>query len=215
MDISNGGEIFDQVFRIYLRDQERAGEYFVAGGMYASLAMHLLKVVLAFRYSSEDEHGKQKENDHNETSDDMDDDHMPEPDHEGALDFAISSLPFYLSNADYNPKLVELFCSILYQETKEKLLDLYEEIDQLCEAIDLYLEKEPLTPNEAQLNESQAVAECFRADKRRRESNDDLEVTGASALSLTSKRTKVMDLDVLSPTEVLGPDPASEEPMGL
>ncbi|KDR78427.1 hypothetical protein GALMADRAFT_1249480 [Galerina marginata CBS 339.88] len=184
----------------YLRDQECAGGYFVDGGMYASLSMHLVKVVLAF---SGDEHGKQKENDHNETSDDMDD-YMPKPDDEGALDFAIRSLPFYLSNADYNPKLVEPARSMLDHKIEEKLLELYEEIEheeinQLCEAIELYLKKEPLTPNDAQPNESQAVAERFRSDKRRRESNDDLEVTGAPALSSTSKRSKVMD--ALSPTE--------------
>ncbi|KDR78478.1 hypothetical protein GALMADRAFT_1252246 [Galerina marginata CBS 339.88] len=188
----------------YLRDLERAGGYFVD----------------AFQYSSANEHGKQKENDHNETSDDMDDNHMPEPDDEGALVFAILGLPFYLSNADYNSKLVELSRSMLNQKMKEQLHELHEDIDiehekieQLCEAIDLYLKKEPVTPNDAQPNESQAVAERSKANKRRRESHDDLEVTGASASSLTSKRRKVMD--ALSPTEVLGPGPDSEEPMAL
>ncbi|KDR78466.1 hypothetical protein GALMADRAFT_1251601 [Galerina marginata CBS 339.88] len=191
----------------YLRDQERAGEYFVNGGMYSSLSMHLLKVVLAFLHSAEDEHGKQKENDGNETSDGMDDDDMPRPDDKVALEFAIRSLPFYLSNADCNPTLAELSWSVLDQKMGEKLPKLRMKIDLLNEAIDLYLKKEPPTPNEAQLNESQSVAERFRADKRRRESNDDLEVTGAPALSLTSKRTKVMD--ALSPTEAgsrTGPD---------
>ncbi|KDR78518.1 hypothetical protein GALMADRAFT_243913 [Galerina marginata CBS 339.88] len=253
MDISNEGKILECFFRInfylayvsvpswmtaiqmYLRDQERAGGYFVDGGMYASLSMHLVKLVLAF---SGDDQEKQKENDGNDTSDDMDDDHMFKHDNKRSLDFAIRGLPFYLSNADYNPKLVELSRSImmLNQEMKKKLVagllgsrfllwpgpgpkkkllmaELPEVIEELCEAIDLYLKKEPLTPNDAQPNESQAVAERFRADKRRRESNDDLEVTGASALSLTSKRTKVMD--GLSPTEVLGSDPDSEEPMSL
>ncbi|KDR78439.1 hypothetical protein GALMADRAFT_243813 [Galerina marginata CBS 339.88] len=94
-----------------------------------------------------------------------------------------------------------------------KLPELCMDIELLHDAIDLYLKKEPLTPNDAQPNESQTVAERFRADKRRRESNDDLEVTGASALTSISKRTKVMD--ALSPAEVLGPDPNSEEPMSL
>ncbi|KDR78568.1 hypothetical protein GALMADRAFT_1256271 [Galerina marginata CBS 339.88] len=230
-DILNKGEIFDRVFRVkfylyfyskvfsgitaiqkYLRDPEHAGMYFVNGGMYASLSIHLLKVVLRFQYSSEDEHGKQKENDDIDTSNDMGDEDMPSPDDKKALDFAISSLPFYLSNADCNPKLVELARSMLNPKMKEKMLELYEgveyeEIEQLWEAIDLYLKKEPVTPNDAQPNESQAVAARFRTDKRRRESNDDLEVTGAPALSLSSKRIKVMD--ALSPTEAgskTGPD---------
>ncbi|KDR78526.1 hypothetical protein GALMADRAFT_1254369 [Galerina marginata CBS 339.88] len=157
----------------------------------------------------------------------MGDEFMPSPDDEEVLGFAISGLPFYLSNADYNPKLVELARSVLDPKMEEKLLELYEEIDceeveqeevedeeikheeikQLCEAIDLYLKKEPVTPNDAQPNESQAVAARFRANKRRRESNDGLEVTGAPALSLSSKRIKIMD--VLSPTEAgskTGPD---------
>ncbi|KDR78492.1 hypothetical protein GALMADRAFT_243893 [Galerina marginata CBS 339.88] len=61
------------------------------------------------------------------------------------------------------------------------------------------LQKKSLTPDEPQ-----AVSERFRADKRHRESNDDLEMTGASVLTLTSKRTKVMD--ALSPDEVLVPE---------
>ncbi|KDR78488.1 hypothetical protein GALMADRAFT_1252766 [Galerina marginata CBS 339.88] len=174
MDISNEWEISERVFKKYLRDQERAGEYFVDGGMYASLSVHLVKVVLAFRYSSEDEHGMQKVNDHNGPSEDMDDDHMPSPANKSeALEFAILSLPFYLSNADYNSKLVELSRSMLNQKMKEQLHELHEDIDiehekieQLCEAIDLYLKKEPLTPNEPRPNESQAVAKRFRAGKR-------------------------------------------------
>ncbi|KDR78420.1 hypothetical protein GALMADRAFT_1249467 [Galerina marginata CBS 339.88] len=228
MYISNEGDILERFFRInfrlsyfsapssgmdaiqmYLCDQERAGGYFVDGGMYASLAMHLLGVVLAFRNSSENEPGTQKENDGLDTSNNMvqDDEDMPSPspDDEEILEFAISTLPFYLSNAEYNPKLAELSLSMLDQKMEDKLPKLHEEIGLLCEVIDQYLKKEPITPNDAQLNESQAVAERLRADKRRRESNDDLEVTGAPALSSTSKRTKVMD--ELSPTEVLGPDP--------
>ncbi|KDR78482.1 hypothetical protein GALMADRAFT_1253177 [Galerina marginata CBS 339.88] len=183
----------ERVFRMYLRNQERAGGYFINGGI------------------SENEHGDQKENDGNETSDGMDDDHIPSPDDKEALEFAILSLPFYLSNADCNPKLVELSRSVLNQKMDAKLPELSEDIKLLHDAIGLYLKKEPVTPNEVQPNESQGVAERFRTDKRRRESNDDLEVTGAPALTLTSKRTKVMD--ALGPVEVLGLDP--EEPMCL
>ncbi|KDR78451.1 hypothetical protein GALMADRAFT_1250504 [Galerina marginata CBS 339.88] len=137
--------------QMYLRDQERAGGYFVDGGMYASLSMHLLKVVLAF---SKDEHGTQKENDGLDTSNNMGDEDMPNPDNEDVLEFAIRGLPFYLSNAVYNPELVELARSMLDQDMKEKLLELYEEIEQLCEAMDLYLKKEPVTLNDAQPNET-------------------------------------------------------------
>ncbi|KDR78570.1 hypothetical protein GALMADRAFT_243998 [Galerina marginata CBS 339.88] len=187
LDISNEGEIFDQVFKVkfglksflrtsdssgmtaiqkYLRDQERAGGYFVDGGTYASLSMHLVKVVLAFRYSSEDEQGKQKENDGIKMPGGMGDEYMPSPDDKGALKFAIRSLPFHLSNADCNPKLAELSRSMLKQKMGEKLPELHEEIEQLSEAIDLYLKEEPVTPNDAQPNESQAVAERFKAGKR-------------------------------------------------
>lgn len=31
----------------YLRDQERAGRYFVDGGMYATLSLHMVKIILA------------------------------------------------------------------------------------------------------------------------------------------------------------------------
>ncbi|KDR72172.1 hypothetical protein GALMADRAFT_253009 [Galerina marginata CBS 339.88] len=187
----------------YLCDQERAGRYFVDGGRYASLCIRLLKIVLAFQRSSEDENGKQKENDRNETSDNMDRHHMPKPDDEEALKFAISTLPFHLSNADYNSKLAELCRSMLNLKVEEKLPELCEDIQLLKEAINLYLEKEPVTPNEAQLNEAQR----FRADKRRRESNDDPEVTGKSALStLTLKRAKIMD--ALSPADASEPEDA-------
>ncbi|KDR78521.1 hypothetical protein GALMADRAFT_243915, partial [Galerina marginata CBS 339.88] len=203
-DISIEGQILERVFRVgfyslsmvssvssgmtaiqkYLRDPEHAGRYFVNGGMYASLSIHLLKVVLRFQHSAEDEHGKEKENDNNETSDDMYDDYMPRADDWGSWYFAISSLPFYLSNAEYNPNLVELSCSMLDQKMEEKPPKVQAKIELLHDAIDLYLKKEPLTQNDAQPNESQAVAERFRANKRRRESNNDLEVTGEPALSL-------------------------------
>ncbi|KDR78446.1 hypothetical protein GALMADRAFT_243821 [Galerina marginata CBS 339.88] len=180
--ISDYGEILEWVFRdkfnfffpsmgssgmtaiqMYLHDRERAGRYFVDGGMYALLSMHLLRVVLAF---SGDEHGKQKKNDHNETSNGMDDDYTPRPDDKGALKFAIQSLAFYLSNADYNPMLAELSRSVLAQKMEEKHPNFRAKIELLHAAINLYLKKEPVTPNEAHPNEPLAVAEHPRAGKR-------------------------------------------------
>ncbi|KDR78473.1 hypothetical protein GALMADRAFT_1252017 [Galerina marginata CBS 339.88] len=128
---------------------------------------------------------------------------MPRPDDENALGFAISTLPFYLKNADYSPKLAELSRSMLDQKMEEKLPKLHEEIGILREVIDLYLKEEPVKAIDAQPNESQATAERFRADKRRRRSNDSLVVTDAQAWSLTSKRTKLMD--ALSPAAMSEP----------
>ncbi|KDR78558.1 hypothetical protein GALMADRAFT_243978 [Galerina marginata CBS 339.88] len=113
----------------YLRDQERAGCYFVDGGKYASLCIYLFEVILAFRRSAEDEHAKQEERDRNETSNHMNDEYMPIPDDEEALKFAISTLPFHLSNADYIPELAELSRSVLAQKIVEKMPKFHAKID--------------------------------------------------------------------------------------
>ncbi|KDR78470.1 hypothetical protein GALMADRAFT_243861 [Galerina marginata CBS 339.88] len=183
LNLLNEGDILQRVFRVkshlffastvssssgmtaiqkYLRDQEHAGGHFVDGGMYASLSMHLLKVVLAFRYSSNDEHGEEKGDDGNDTSNNMGDEDMPSPDNAEVLEFAISFLPFYVSNADYNPTLAELSRSVLTQKMEVKLPEFYVEIGLLHNAIKLYLEK---TPSEAQADEAQTVVEHPRAGK--------------------------------------------------
>ncbi|KDR72165.1 hypothetical protein GALMADRAFT_252995 [Galerina marginata CBS 339.88] len=73
----------------------------------------------------------------------MDDDYMPRPDDKKSLKFVIRGLPFYLSNADYNPTLAELSRSVLGQNMGKKLPEFRVEIKLLHAAINLYLKKDP------------------------------------------------------------------------
>ncbi|KDR78433.1 hypothetical protein GALMADRAFT_1249933 [Galerina marginata CBS 339.88] len=135
------------VIQKYLRDRKRAGRYFVDGGRYASLSIHLLQIIST---SSEDEQEKGRDgtsdyldgealND-DATPDKVDDEYMPEPNDKRALEFVISALPFYLSNADYNPMLAGLSRSTLTQKIEEKLPELHAKIKLLYDATHLYLQ---------------------------------------------------------------------------
>ncbi|KDR72169.1 hypothetical protein GALMADRAFT_765381 [Galerina marginata CBS 339.88] len=72
----------------------------------------------------------------------------------------------WMTMAFSDQRLVELSRSVLDRKTDAKLPEFREEIELLHDAIDLYLKKEPVTPNEAHPNEPLAVVEHPRAGKR-------------------------------------------------
>jgi len=101
-------------FRNFLRDRECAGRYFVDGGMYATLCLHLCNPWEDAGYMRV----------------------LPDND---MLDFAIDTLPFYLSRADYEPNLAIHAHSLLSQKIREGEDELLWKRRLLHEAIDLYL----------------------------------------------------------------------------
>ena len=73
-----------------------------------------------------------------EGDDDMDGEHILPP-NDDTLEFAIHTLPFYLSRADYEPNLTMHAHSLLGQKIGEGRDKLHGDIRLLHEAINLYL----------------------------------------------------------------------------
>ena len=69
----------------------------------------------------------------------MDGEHRILPPDDEALEFVMKTLPFYLSNTDYEPNLAIHAYSLLSQKVREGNDELHEEIGLLYEAIYLYL----------------------------------------------------------------------------
>jgi hypothetical protein len=81
-----------------------------------------------------DDNGRTPEGDDN-----MDGEYHILPPDNDTLEFAIKTLPFYLSRADYEPNLVTRAHSLLSQKIGEGMDKLHLEIRLLHEAIDVYL----------------------------------------------------------------------------
>jgi hypothetical protein len=91
--------------------------------------------------SKEEDGGKQEDNNGGtpEGDNDMDDEHHILSPDDDTLEFAIGTLPFYLSRADYDPNLAIHAHSLLSRKVGEGKDKLHAEIRLLHEAIDLYL----------------------------------------------------------------------------
>ena len=89
----------------------------------------------------DDDGGTPEAGDDGGTSEDDDDegDDDEGDDDEGALEFAIETLPFYLSRADYNPNLAIYARSLLSQKIGERRNIPLQKIRLFHEAIHLYL----------------------------------------------------------------------------
>ncbi|KAF8810999.1 hypothetical protein BYT27DRAFT_7231790 [Phlegmacium glaucopus] len=199
-------------FQKYLSDPERAGRYFVNSRMYTTLSVLIFKFIFGSR-NSKYITGIQEEQDGSEKEDDNED-YM-------ALISAIDTLPFYLSNADYTPKLARRANRLLSYKIKLKDVALHSALKVLHEAIDLYLKKIPLTSNSLQEKFQKCIRESrlidldpeqsvntaiasselrFREGKRRRNSGESINVmdstlTWASGSILpTSKRLRIADM---------------------
>ncbi|KIM37135.1 hypothetical protein M413DRAFT_31081 [Hebeloma cylindrosporum] len=138
----------------YLRDEERAGSYFVDGGMYATLSLRMFKVIFAsdtFQCNSQRNYDGGNKDSNNEMPEDDDGEFPIPPTDADTLKLAISTLSFYLSNSDYHPKLAIYSRSLLSQTGGENHMDnLRTEITLLCETIYQYLKKTDVTSTSLQ-----------------------------------------------------------------
>jgi hypothetical protein len=87
----------------------------------------------------DDDDEDEEDEDEEDEDEDEDDEHPIPPPDADTLKFATATLPFYLSNADYNPELAIYACSLLDQGIGEKQDKLHSEIMLLHETIGLYL----------------------------------------------------------------------------
>ncbi|KDR67010.1 hypothetical protein GALMADRAFT_258674 [Galerina marginata CBS 339.88] len=227
-------------FQKFLLDPERAERYFVDSRMYTTLSVDIFKYI----FETNLDYGKIQEED--DVDGKLEDDNgISEDDgwdkkyralyclfssHSSRLRstfilknkghiFAIKTLPFYLSNANYTAELTTLASHMFDCKKEPKGYELCSEMSLLREAVSLYLKKEPATSNapqeqfhEPSTPENRLVdlepeeiidivvnssEQRFRAGKRRRNSEESFEVADSMASPQTpppSRRLRIMDL---------------------